>query len=333
MTTRSTRLSILDLAPVMEGKTPADSFRNSIDLAQHAEKWGYHRYWLAEHHNSLGVASSATSLIIGQVAANTTKIRVGSGGIMLPNHAPLAIAEQFGTLESMFPGRIDLGLGRATGADPSAIRALQRGLTKDSADFPLQLNELRSYFNPAIGGAAPGVRAVPGEGLDIPIILLGSSDFSAQLAGQLGLPFGFASHFAPDYLLQALELYHRKFRPSAALESPYVIVGVNVVVAATDQEAEWLATSQQMQFLSILRGKNGRLQPPTDKLDEMWNAQEKAVVQGRMLRYSAVGSPETVRRKLDAIVEQTRADELIAAGMIYDDQARLRSFELLADLF
>lgn len=332
MSFKSVKLSILDLAPVIEGGTPADSFRNTVDLAQHAEQWGYHRYWLAEHHNMPAVASSATSVIIGHVAAHTNTIRVGSGGVMLPNHAPLMIAEQFGTLESLFPGRIDLGLGRAPGTDQPAMRALRRGLHSDGSDFPEQLSELRSYLNPALGNSVPGVRAVPGEGLDIPIWLLGSSGFSAQLAGQLGLPFAFASHFAPDYLLPALELYHQNFRPSPVLDSPYVMVGINSIVAPTDEEAKWLATSQEQQFLSLIRGRTGPLKPPTEHMDQLWNEQEKAMVRGKMLRYSAIGSPETVRDKLDFIINQTRANELIATGQVYDHQARLRSYELLSNI-
>ncbi|WP_019537515.1 LLM class flavin-dependent oxidoreductase [Paenibacillus ginsengihumi] len=330
MADRKVKLSILDLAPVLEGGTPAESFRNTVDLAQHAEQWGYQRYWLAEHHNMQGVASSATSVIIGHVAANTRTIRVGSGGIMLPNHAPLVIAEQFGTLESLFPGRIDLGLGRAPGTDQPATRAIRRNVYSDGSEFPEQLLELRSYLNPALGGAAPGVRAVPGEGLDIPIWLLGSSGFSAQLAGQLGLPFAFASHFAPDYLLPALELYRSHFRPSSSLEKPYVMVAVNVIAAPTDDEAIWLATSQEQQFLNVIRGRSGKLKPPVDNMDQLWSEQEKAVVRGNMLKCSAIGSPDTVRSKLSAILEETGADELIATAQVYDHKARLRSFELLA---
>ncbi|MBE0338255.1 LLM class flavin-dependent oxidoreductase [Paenibacillus sp. 23TSA30-6] len=330
MTIRNVALSILDLAPVIEGGTPADSFRDTVALAQHAEQWGYHRYWLAEHHNMQAVASAATSLVIGHVAAHTNKIRVGSGGIMLANHAPLMIAEQFGTLESLYPGRIDLGLGRAPGTDQPAMRALRRGLHSTGEDFPEQLNELRSYFNPALKGGVPGVRAVPGEGLDIPIWLLGSSGFSAQLAGQLGLPFAFASHFAPAHLLQALELYHRNFHPSKALDKPYVMVGVNVVVADSDEEAQWLFTSQEQQFLNVIRGQSGKLKPPVDDMEKLWSEQERGAVRGNMLGYSAIGSPDTVKQKLDFIMNQTRANELITTSHIYDHQARLRSYELLA---
>ncbi|WP_028550587.1 LLM class flavin-dependent oxidoreductase [Paenibacillus sp. UNC451MF] len=324
-------LSILDLAPVREGNTPADSFHNTLDLAQHAEQWGYNRYWLAEHHNMPGIASSATSLVIGYVAAGTTKIRVGSGGIMLPNHAPLMIAEQFGTLESMYPGRIDLGLGRAPGSDQPAMRALRRGLGSDNNDFPEQLAELRAYLNPtAIDSRPMGVRAVPGEGLDIPIWLLGSSGFSAQLAGHLGLPFAFASHFAPDYLLAALQLYRSSFRPSEVLDEPYVMVGVNIVAADTDEEARKLATSHEQQFLNIIRGRTGQLKPPVDSMDSLWTEQEKAIVR-KQLSYSIAGNKDTVRDKLEYFLQQTQADEFIITGQIYDHQARLRSYQIIAE--
>jgi len=322
-------LSILDLVPVLEDGTPAEALRNMVDLARRAEEWGYHRYWLAEHHNLPGTASSATSVIIGHVAAHTHSIRVGSGGVMLPNHAPLAIAEQFGTLESLFPGRIDLGIGRASGTDPSTTRAFRRNLHNDN-DFSEQLLELRSYLNPALGGSLPGVRAVPGEGLNIPIWLLGSSGFSAQLAGQLGLPYAFASQFAPDNLLPALELYRRHFKP-ISLDKPHVMIGVNVIVAETDEEANWLATSQEQQFLSILRGEDGKLKPPVDNMDRLWSAEEKAIIRGKMLRYGARGSVDTVRSKLSVILKETGADELIVAAPVYDHQARLRSYEWLAE--
>jgi luciferase family oxidoreductase group 1 len=324
-------ISILDLAPVIEGGTPKDSFHRSLDLAQHAEKWGYHRYWLAEHHNMPGIASSATSLVIGYVASGTTKIRVGSGGIMLPNHAPLVIAEQFGTLESMFPGRIDLGLGRAPGSDQPAARALRRGLGSDGQDFPEQLSELRGYFNPAMGTGMPNVRAFPGEGLDIPIWLLGSSGFSAQLAGQLGLPFAFASHFAPDYLLSALELYRSNFRPSESLAKPYAMVGINIIAADTDEEAKRLATSQQQQFLNIVRGRPGLLKPPLDSMESLWSDQEKMFVH-KSLSFSIVGSKETIREKLHLLQQQTEADEWIIAAQIYDHAARLKSYQIVAEI-
>jgi luciferase family oxidoreductase group 1 len=323
-------ISILDLAPIVAGGTPADSFRNTLDLARHAEKWGYRRYWLAEHHGMPGIASSATSIVIGYVAAGTEKIRVGSGGIMLPNHAPLVIAEQFGTLESMYPGRIDLGLGRAPGTDPFTARALRRGLGSDGEDFPQLVSELRSYLNPSSESRPTGVRAIPGEGLNIPIWLLGSSGFSAKLAGDLGLPFAFASHFAPDYILPALELYRSHFRPSETLDKPYVMVGINVIAADTDEEARWLATSQEQQFLNLIRGRTGPLNPPVENMDTLWTAQEKAYVR-KQLSYSIVGNKDTVRDKLQFFLEQTQADEWIVNGQIYDHQARLRSFQILAE--
>ncbi|MEC0228134.1 LLM class flavin-dependent oxidoreductase [Paenibacillus alba] len=324
-------ISILDLAPVIVGGTPRDSFKRSLDLAQHAEKWGYHRYWLAEHHNMPGIASSATSLIISHVASGTEKIRVGSGGIMLPNHAPLVIAEQFGTLESLYPGRIDLGLGRAPGSDQPAMRALRRGLGSDGNDFPEMLSELRGYLDPSRETAVPGVRAIPGEGLNIPIWLLGSSGFSAQLAGQLGLPFAFASHFAPGYLLTALELYRGGFRPSEALEKPYAMVGINIIAADTDEEANKLATSQLQQFLNIIRGRTGLLNPPVDNMEALWTAQEKMYVQ-QQLSYSIVGSKETIRQKLKQVQQETKADEWIVAAQIYDHEARLKSYQIVAEI-
>ncbi|GGI44301.1 hypothetical protein GCM10008018_06420 [Paenibacillus marchantiophytorum] len=323
--------SILDLAPVIVGGTPRDSFQRSLDLAQHAEKWGYHRYWLAEHHNMPGIASSATSLIISHVASGTKKIRVGSGGIMLPNHAPLVIAEQFGTLESLYPGRIDLGLGRAPGSDQPAMRALRRGLGSDGHDFPEMLSELRGYLDPSLGTAMPGVRAFPGEGLNIPIWLLGSSGFSAQLAGQLGLPFAFASHFAPGYLLPALDLYRSSFRPSDVLSKPYAMVGINIIAADTDEEAQKLATSQLQQFLNIIRGRTGLLNPPVDSMDDLWTPTEKMYVQ-QQLSYSLVGSRETIHAKMQQVQQQTQADEWIIAGQIYDHEARLKSYQIVAEL-
>jgi luciferase family oxidoreductase group 1 len=324
-------ISILDLAPVIVGGTPRDSFHRSLDLAQHAEKWGYHRYWLAEHHNMPGIASSATSVVIGYIAGGTKTIRVGSGGIMLPNHAPLVIAEQFGTLESMYPGRIDLGLGRAPGSDQPAARALRRGLGSDGNDFPEQLSELRGYLDPSLGSSMPGVQAVPGEGLDIPVWLLGSSGFSAQLAGQLGLPFAFASHFAPDYLLPALDLYRSNFHPSEMLKKPYAMVGINIIAADTDDEAQRLATSQQQQFLNIVRGRPGMLNPPVDNMDTLWSGQEKAYVH-KSLSFSIIGNKDTVREKLTLFQQQTEADEWIIAAQIYDHEARLKSYQIVSEI-
>jgi luciferase family oxidoreductase group 1 len=324
-------ISILDLAPIVVGGTPKDSFHRSLDLAQHAEKWGYRRYWLAEHHNMPGIASSATSVVIGYIAGGTKTIRVGSGGIMLPNHAPLVIAEQFGTLESLYPGRIDLGLGRAPGSDQPAMRALRRGLGSDGQDFPEQLSELRGYLDPSLGTSMPGVRAVPGEGLDIPIWLLGSSGFSAQLAGHLGLPFAFASHFAPDYLLPALDLYRSNFHPSEVLEKPYAMVGINIIAADTDEEARRLATSQQQQFLNIVRGRPGMLNPPVDNMDTIWSEQEKAYVH-KSLSFSIVGNKDMIREKLHLLQQQTEADEWIIAAQIYDHEARLKSYQIVSEI-
>lgn len=324
-------VSILDLAPITAGGTATDSLRNTLDLAQHADEWGYNRYWLAEHHNMPGIASSATSVVIGHVAAGTKRIRVGSGGVMLPNHSPLVIAEQFGTLESLFPGRIDLGLGRAPGSDQLTSQALRRGPGSNGQDFPERLRELRDYFNPP-ATSAMRVRAIPGEGLNVPIWLLGSSGFSADLSGRLGLPFAFASHFAPEYLLPALDIYRSQFRPSETLEKPYAMIGVSVIVADSDEEALRLATSQEQQFLNLIRGRTGPLQPPVDNMDALWNAQEKAIVRSKF-SYGAVGSPDTVRKVLESHLLETGADEIIVSAQVYDHQARLHSYELLADIF
>jgi luciferase family oxidoreductase group 1 len=321
--------SVLDLAPVPQGSTVTEAFRHTLDLAQHAEKWGYHRYWLAEHHNMKGIASAATSVVIGYVAGGTSTIRVGAGGVMLPNHAPLVIAEQFGTLEAMYPGRIDLGLGRAPGSDQATARALRRNLGSDGDTFPRDLMELQAYFQPASVGQR--VRAVPGEGLNVPLWLLGSSDFSARLAAELGLPFAFASHFAPDYLHHALQLYRTNFKPSATLDRPYAMVGVNVFAADTDEEAHYLFTSLQQQFLNLVRGMPGQLPPPVKNIDVLWSVPEKDAAE-RMVRYSAIGASETVRQRLQAIIAETGADEIMATAQIYDHEARLRSFEILAEV-
>jgi luciferase family oxidoreductase group 1 len=321
--------SVLDLSPIVEGGSAADSFRCSLDLAQHAERWGYRRYWLAEHHNMPGIASAATAVVVGHVAAGTTSIRVGSGGVMLPNHSPLVVAEQFGTLESLFPGRIDLGLGRAPGTDPRTTLALRRDRSAADESFPSDVAELQAYFAPVVPGQA--VRAVPGAGLRVPIWLLGSSLFSAQLAAHLGLPFAFASHFAPDYLMAALQEYRSRFQPSEALRSPYAMVGVNVVAADTDAEARRLVTSLQQQIVNLRRGTPGPLQPPVDTMDGRWSQAERAGVE-HTLAYAAVGAPDAVERRLKALIEKTGADELIIAGHIFDHQARLRSFEIVAEV-
>src|SRR3954469_11991509 len=321
-------LSVLDLAPIREGGTAAEASRNALDLARHAERWGYKRYWVAEHHNIPGIASAATAVVIGHVAGGTSRIRVGSGGIMLPNHAPLVIAEQFGTLESLFPGRIDLGLGRAPGSDQRTAHALRRNLGSSGDTFPQDVIELQSYF----AGADTRVQAVPGAGLEIPLYLLGSSDFSARLAAELGLPFAFASHFAPDYLEVALHLYRRDFQPSPQLDKPYVIIGSGVFAADSDTEARRLFTSAQLQFLTMVRGRPGKLPPPVDSIDDHCTPAERAAIDQRM-RCSAVGSPETVRRRFEELLAQTHADEIIATGQIYDHAARLRSFEIAAEVF
>ncbi|RFU60567.1 LLM class flavin-dependent oxidoreductase [Peribacillus glennii] len=323
--------SVLDLSPITEGSTPADSFRNTLELAQLAEKLGYNRYWLAEHHNMPFIASSATSVVIGHVAAGTSKIRLGSGGIMLPNHAPLVIAEQFGTLESLYPGRIDLGLGRAPGTDQLTARALRRDLRSTGDDFPEQLAELRGYFDPALRQGNNHVKAVPGEGLNIPIWLLGSSGFSAQLAGELGLPFAFASHFSPHNTKPALELYRRSFKPSASLEKPYAMVGLNIIAADTDEEAQRLATTLQQQFLNLMRGNEVPLQPPVDNIHDIASDYEIAALQNQ-LGTSIVGSPQTVKQKLEKFIKDSNYDEIMAIAQVYDHNARLRSYEILADI-
>jgi luciferase family oxidoreductase group 1 len=321
--------SVLDLAFVPTGSTPAAALHNSLDLAQHVERWGYTRFWLAEHHNMIGIASAATSIVIAHVAGGTTKIRVGSGGIMLPNHSPLVVAEQFGTLESLFPGRIDLGLGRAPGTDQRTLRALRRDpMTAES--FPQDVQELQAYFDDLKPGQA--VQAVPGTGLKVPIWILGSSLFGAQLAAALGLPYAFASHFAPEDLLPALAIYRENFRPSAQLARPYAMVGANVIAAATDTEAKRLFTSAQQAFTHLLRGTRGQLLPPIDDIERYWSPAEKAQTQ-RMLACAYVGSPTTIRAGLDQFLADTGADEVIVAAAIYDHEARLRSYELLAETF
>ena len=328
MARMSVDLSILDLAFVAEGATPADALRNTLDLAQHAERWGYRRYWLAEHHNMVGIASAATSVVIGYVAAGTHTIRVGAGGIMLPNHSPLVVAEQFGTLETLYPGRIDLGLGRAPGTDQRTLRALRRD-PMSAESFPQDVLELQAYFAPS--SSEQTVRAVPGTGLEVPLWILGSSLFGAELAAALGLPYAFASHFAPDELMRALDIYRHHFRPSEQLAEPHAMVGANAVVADTDREAVRLFTSAQQAFTNLFRGTRGRLQPPIDDIDTYWSGLEKAQA-SRMLACSFVGSPATVRARLDEFLARTGADEVIVASAIYDHAARLRSYELLAEV-
>lgn len=322
------RYSILDLCPVTEGGDAALAFGNSVDLAQHAEQWGYYRFWLAEHHNMPGIASAATSVVIGRVAGSTENIRVGAGGVMLPNHAPLVVAEQFGTLESLYPRRIDLALGRAPGTDSATMRALRRKLGSSGDSFPEELLELIGYFRPTVAGQR--VQAVPGAGLNVPLYLLGSSDFSARLAAELGLPFAFASHFAPDYLQVALDVYRQGFRPSPQLDAPYVIVGAGVYAADSEPEAKRLVTSAQLQTLGLIRGEPRRLPLPVDDIDSYWNKIERAAIEHRM-RYTAIGAPKDVRQRLQSIIQETRADEIILMSQIYDHAARLRCFEIAAE--
>ncbi len=316
--------SVLDLSPILEGSDAAQSFRNTLDLAQHAERWGYRRFWLAEHHGMPGIASAATAVLIGHVAGGTEKIRVGAGGIMLPNHSPLVIAEQFGTLESLYPGRIDLGLGRAPGSDQLTARALRRNLASDADEFPRDVVELMDYFS-----AAPKnpVRAVPGTGLDIPIWILGSSLFGAQLAAALGLPYAFASHFAPAQMMQAIALYRESFRPSARLAKPYVMLGFNVFAADTDEEAAFRATSMQQAFVNLRSGRPARLPPPLAGYPDRVGPQERALLDS-VLSCSAIGAPATVRASIAAFIERTGADELMITSQIFEHKARLRSYEI-----
>ncbi|HEX2854871.1 MAG TPA: LLM class flavin-dependent oxidoreductase [Opitutaceae bacterium] len=321
--------SVLDLAPIVQGGTAADALHRARDLARHAEQLGYRRYWLAEHHNMPGIASAATALVIQHVAAGTAKIRVGAGGIMLPNHAPLVIAEQFGTLEALFPGRIDLGLGRAPGSDQLTARALRRGQLNTADTFPQDVRELQAYLAPVKPGQA--VQAVPGAGSVVPIWLLGSSLFSAQLAAAYGLPYVFASHFAPDSLEEALGLYREGFQPSETLQRPYAMAAIGVVAADTDREAARLFTSLQQSFLNLRRGLPGPLPPPVDTLDGLWTPVERAGVQ-HAFSEAVVGSPATVRAGVEAFLRRTNVDELMITAAIHDHRARLRSFELVAQV-
>ncbi|HET6979877.1 MAG TPA: LLM class flavin-dependent oxidoreductase [Pyrinomonadaceae bacterium] len=321
-------ISILDLVPVVLGETPHDALRKSLDLAQHAERFGYRRYWVAEHHNMTGIASAATSVVIGYLAGGTSTIRVGSGGIMLPNHSPLVIAEQFGTLESLYPGRIDLGLGRAPGTDSRTLRALRRDPMREHT-FPQDVLELQAFLAEAKSGQA--VRAVPGAGTEVPIWILGSSTFGAELAASSGLPYAFASHFAPDSLLSALEIYRRQFNPSKQLAVPYALVCVNVVAAETDDEARRLFTTIQQSFTNLVRGAGGKLQAPIDNIDDYWTVAEKHHA-SQMLKYSFVGCAETVQKGLAEFVTLTKADELMIVTSICDHSDRIRSYEIIAQL-
>lgn len=320
------RLSVLDLAPIRDRGTVAESFDNSVTLAQETERLGYHRFWLAEHHNIDGIASAATAVLVGHIAGKTQYMRVGSGGIMLPNHAPLVVAEQFGTLATLYPDRIDLGLGRAPGTDPLTLRALGRD-PRAAEDFPTMVRELAGY----LGDAEPGrrIRAVPGEGTRVPLWLLGSSDFSARLAAEMGLPFAFASHFAPGYIHEAIRLYRQNFRPSATLDQPYLMLGLPVIAAESDEEAQFLATTGYQKFLNLIRGRSTRALPPTEQLD--WLPHERAQVM-QALGASIVGGPQTVREGLEAFVRATGANELMINSDFYDLENRLRSYRIVKDV-
>ncbi|MBC7163339.1 MAG: LLM class flavin-dependent oxidoreductase [Immundisolibacter sp.] len=319
--------SVLDLAPVTVGSDAGQALRNTLDLARHAERWGFRRYWLAEHHGMAGIASAATAVVIGQVAAATTHIRVGAGGIMLPNHAPLVIAEQFGTLAALFPGRIDLGLGRAPGTDQLTARALRRNLAASAEEFPQDVIELMAYLGPP--DPTQPVRAVPGEGTQVPIWILGSSLFGAQLAAALGLPFAFASHFAPAQMQQAIDLYRAQFRPSQQLQSPYVMVGYNVFAADTDAEAQLLASSMQQAFVALRSGRPGKLPPPAPGYLDSLSPMERAMLE-QVLSCSAIGAPDTVQARMASFIEQVRPDELIITSQMFDHPARLHSYEIVA---
>ncbi len=321
-----TRFSVLDLAPVRQGGTVAEALRNTLDLARHTEAWGFTRFWLAEHHNMPGIASAATSVLIGYVAGGTSTLRVGSGGVMLPNHAPLVIAEHFGTLETLYPGRIDLGVGRAPGSDGVASRALRYNTNEE--EFPRQVSELLAYLAPPAAGQR--LRAYPGAGTNVPVWLLGSTTYSAQLAALLGLPFAFASQFAPALLMQAIEAYREGFTPSQYLDKPYLMAGVPLVAAETDAEAERLATSAMQRHLKLIRGEPIFVPPPVDSMDGLWSEAEKFLVESR-LGAAVIGGPQTVQRKLAKLLRETDADELIFTSDLYDHSLRLRSFEIAAD--
>ncbi|MER1940308.1 LLM class flavin-dependent oxidoreductase [Castellaniella sp. FW104-16D08] len=319
-------LSVLDLAPITEGGSAAESFAHTVDLAQHAETWGYHRYWMAEHHGMAGIASAATSVLIGHVAGATSRIRVGAGGIMLPNHSPLVIAEQFGTLATLYPGRIDLGLGRAPGSDQTTARALRRTLNTSSDAFPQDVVELMGYFQ----GANP-VRATPGEGCEIPVWILGSSLFGAQLAAALGLPYAFASHFAPAQMMDAIRVYRQHFQPSEHLDKPYVMLGFNVFAADTDEDARYLASSWQQSFVNLRTGRPGRLPPPVEGYFDHLPFAARELLQ-QVLSCAALGGPDTVAAQTAAFIARTGADELMVTCNMHDHAARLRAYEIVAGL-
>ena len=320
--------SVLDLAPIVEGGDASQAFRNAVDLARHAERWGYKRFWMAEHHSMPGIASAATAVALAAIGAGTSSIRIGAGGIMLPNHAPLVIAEQFGTLESLFPGRVDLGLGRAPGTDQAAAQALRRNLAADVDRFPRDVVELIGYFRPAEPGQR--VRAIPGEGLRVPVWILGSSLYGAQLAAMLGLPYAFASHFAPGQMMDAIAVYRERFQPSDQLDRPYVMLGFNVFAAESDETARLLATSVEQAFVNLHMGSPARLPPPLPGYAETLPTPARALLR-KVLSCSAIGSPETVAAAIRAFVERTGADELMITSQIFDHEARLRSYEIAAE--
>ena len=322
-------ISVLDLVGMRPGEGAGSAIARSVDLAQHVERWGYTRYWLAEHHSISGLACSATSVLIGHIAGATKTIRVGSGGIMLPNHAPLVVAEQFGTLDALYPGRIDLGLGRAPGGDFLTMRALRRDLQQTGEDFPALLQELRSYLGPEIPGQA--VKAIPGQGSNVPITLLGSSAFSAQLAAALGLPFAFAAHFAPDYLSTAAHVYRNQFRPSDVLQRPHFMVAIQIIAASTDAVAQRLFTTSQQRFLRLIRNQPVELLPPVESMDGLWQDWERAAVESK-LGAAIVGSEKTVKAKLEKLVSQTEADEVIVVTDTYEHADRLQSYERVSGI-
>ena len=322
-------MSVLDLVPVLQNSSHKQAMENSLSLAQHVEKLGYKRFWISEHHNAESLVSSATPLLIGYVAQGTKTIRVGSGGVMLPNHAPLIVAEQFGTLATLYPDRIDLGLGRAPGTDQKTARALRRERIETVHDFPQDIQELQQYFSK--NNTQSGVRAIPGEGLEVPLYILGSSTFSAQLSAEIGLPYAFASHFAPNHLHKALYLYRNGFNPSRQLEKSYAMAAANIVVADTDEEAEYLASSMKQFMLNIIRNTRKPLPPPVEDMSKMWNPMEEAHI-NHMMQFSFVGSKVTVAEKLDTFLKETAVDELIVVSHIFDHDKRLRSFELLSQM-
>lgn len=331
MSKRKIPFSVLDLVAVNEGESHLKAMENSLSLARHVEKLGFKRFWISEHHNTSSLVSSATPLLLGYIAQGTERIRIGSGGVMLPNHTPLIVAEQFGTLATLYPDRIDLGLGRAPGTDQITAQALRRQKQETVHDFPRDVIELQHYFQPIESGKTPPVRAIPGEGLQVPIYLLGSSLFSANLAAQLGLPYAFASHFAPTHLFDALKIYKNEFQASEQLQKPYAMAAVNVIIAETDEEAEYLAGSMRLFILNIIRNTRNLLQPPPESIDEHWNSIEKMQV-SQMMYYTFIGSKKTVEEKLRNFTEATQVDELIIISYIYDHQKRLNSFKLLSEI-